>query len=525
MALARAGRHDPLRGLQAKLIAVVLALAVVVVLGRANPLTTDLGRDSGNSAYIASHILRGNTIYVTAWNQKPPGIYYIDAVGLWLGRGSRWGIWAAELVFLWGASLAGLAGLSRMFGIGPAVAASAVWLAGLSQALEGGNLTEEYSLLFSFISLWVFALALDGRRSAWTSAAVGAALGFSFLLRANNVGVPFTILLTWLLLAALEHRRREALRTVITSGLGFLLPVVATTLYFAHRGAVGPLLEGSLIFNASYASHPDFLGSFQSGVISIGFAAGVGLAGIALAVQTLREQWKTRAFDALTLWLCFDFILEVLLSGLSGRNYPHYFISWLPWIAVASALLTKRLLPQTAEVRGGRAAALLAFSGLAMVVASRTTLAEYARTFDAVRETRALLQRVDPAAQYVEDHTQQGETVLVWGGGAGINFLAHRDAPSAYFLYGVLGESTLEDRIAAQFMHDITSEPPVLILDMAGGQGYEPLPPLSVVNPLAWSAREQVYAPLLLQEFFEFVRTHYTLKTRVGTIPIYRLIP
>jgi hypothetical protein len=26
-----------------------------------------------------------------------------------------------------------------------------------------------------------------------------------------------------------------------------------------------------------------------------------------------------------------------------GRNYPHYFITWLPWVAVASALLVSRL--------------------------------------------------------------------------------------------------------------------------------------------------------------------------------------
>ena len=141
----------------------LLALAVLIVLGQANPLTTRLGRDSGMYAYVASHLERGNTPYVSAWEHKPPGIFFIDALGLAVAEGTRWGIWFVELVSLLIAAIVGYFGLRRFFGQGPALVASLVWLAGLSFVLEGGNFTEEFSLPLHFISLLLFGISLRRR--------------------------------------------------------------------------------------------------------------------------------------------------------------------------------------------------------------------------------------------------------------------------------------------------------------------------------------------------------------------------
>ena len=115
MADAR-GRGSHSGGLQHVLVVLLLALAVLIVLNQANPLTTRLGRDSGMYAYVASHLLRGNTPYVSAWEHKPPGIFVIDALGLALAGGTRWGIWSVEFVFLVAAAIAGFYALKRHFG-------------------------------------------------------------------------------------------------------------------------------------------------------------------------------------------------------------------------------------------------------------------------------------------------------------------------------------------------------------------------------------------------------------------------
>jgi hypothetical protein len=535
-------------GLQNLLIFVLLLLAALIVLGQANPFTTRLGRDSGMYAYIGSHVLHGDTPYVSAWDHKPPAIFFIDAVGLWFGGGTRWGLWAIELVFLLGATLAGFAALRRSFGFGPALLASIVWLSGLSLVLEGGNLTEEYALLFSFLSLWLFTLIWQRSDSVWLHAALGLVFGCDFLTRPNNAGVPAAIILAEVLLFFLKEpgsrvtpgegaategslhgasapspRRPRtpaaALRLLLATGIGFVLPLAAATLYFVSRNAFQDFLDAAFIYNLSYGGQPAPIESLLSGIRNLGFAAGIGLVGMWLAFDRLRLEFRERALDPLILWLCLDFVIEIVLSGLSGLNYPHYFISWLPWIAFACGLLFSRVAPgfvtwaQKYQVPVALAAIVI------LAAASLGTLGGYGQAFAQLIADRTKAQEFEQLPAYVNEHTKPGQTVLAWGGNAGINFLAGRGAPTAHFQYGILVPSPITDRISAQFYRDISSHPPAMILD----QSDQGLPPLPISDPVAWSAAHNLYAPPYLQQFFDFVHTNYTYKTSVTGVGIYDL--
>ena len=79
-----------------------LAIFVFLVVGRANPYTVLPTRDSGCYLYIGKLILRGELPYINAWDSKPPAIFYINALGLFIGKGTRWGVWLLEFLFLYG---------------------------------------------------------------------------------------------------------------------------------------------------------------------------------------------------------------------------------------------------------------------------------------------------------------------------------------------------------------------------------------------------------------------------------------
>jgi hypothetical protein len=293
------------------LVAFLLALAVLIVLNQANPLTTRLGRDSGMYAYVASHLLRGNTPYLSAWEHKPPGIFFIDAAGLALAGGTRWGIWLMEVVFLLAAALVSFYAMRRQFGTGPALAASLVWLAGLSLVLEGGNFTEEYSLLFSFAALALFGLLMERPASPGLHAAIGVTFGCSVLMRPNNAGVQASILLTEVLLAAIKQRPwKQTIAGLTAAGAGFLLPLLAAAAYFASRGAFGAFVEAGFIYNLSYGGHRDLPGAFVSGIRNLGFAAGLALAGTWVAAGRLAGQVSRRRLEPILLWLVIDFLIE-----------------------------------------------------------------------------------------------------------------------------------------------------------------------------------------------------------------------
>jgi hypothetical protein len=73
--------------------------------------------------------------------------------------------------------------------------------------------------------------------------------------------------------------------------------------------------------------------------------------------------------------------------------------------------------------------------------------------------------------------------------------------------------------LSREFYQDITSEPPELILD----QGGDFLPPLTTEKPGQWLASRGLYVTPYMQEFFDFVRAHYALRTSLAGVPIYVL--
>ena len=84
-------------------ILVLFSLASLVItwlLAKANPFFYLPNRDNGYYLYGGRFILNGGLLYKNLWEERPPAMYYLNALGIWIGRDSRWGVWLIELVFL-----------------------------------------------------------------------------------------------------------------------------------------------------------------------------------------------------------------------------------------------------------------------------------------------------------------------------------------------------------------------------------------------------------------------------------------
>ena len=504
------------------LVVIALVLAALVVLSQANPLTTELRRDSGIYAYVSSQLLHGRTPYIAAWESKPPGIFFIDALALWLGKGTRWGIWAVEVCSLLGAALTGLRLLSRKFGWGAALFSTLLWMCGMGLTLDGGNLTEEYSLLFAFVCLLIFGS--EGLGNLWGAFGFGLAFAAGFLIRPNNTGVQISIIATVLILGILTKQFWSAIKRLAVAGIGFVLPIAAVSIFFLSRNAFESFLEASLFYNLSYTgTHANFFSSLSSGAGYLGFTFGVALVGVIIALDTLRVQVGKQHISPIILWLCIDFLIEVALSGLSGRNYSHYFISWLPWMAVACAvLLSKVPMPYWKWVER-HMRAVTAGCIAVIVVAYFGVFREYVATFQYLGAGQRPVQYEAKLETFVSEHTEPNETVLAWGGQAGINYLSKRDAPTAYTFYPLFVPSSFTDRASQQFYEDLSQRPPALILDLSGADPSKGLVPLSVADPVKWSEERGLYAPPYLAQFVSFVQANYIAKDNINSVVIYRL--
>ncbi|MCD4672599.1 MAG: hypothetical protein K8R77_08045 [Anaerolineaceae bacterium] len=229
------------------LVLVGLTLSVVSPAVQMTP-----GRDSGIYLYTGWQMLEGKTLYSEVWDHKPPVIFFIEAVGLWLGGGSVWGVWVLQVAFVFAAFL-----LAAVLLLQFSAAVEAGWvIAGgiftLFYVLHGGNFTEEYALPFQIGALLMFFLAERKGYSFWRSFGIGLLLAMAFHLRQNLIGVGLVIGLV-IVLQAVFTRNIRGLLPLLPMAAGFGLVAGLWTACFAVQGTLAEYWGAAFAYNFYYS--------------------------------------------------------------------------------------------------------------------------------------------------------------------------------------------------------------------------------------------------------------------------------
>lgn len=504
------------------LLALLLALAVLGVLRQANPLFNFPSLDNGYYLYIGQQIVAGKTPYLDMWESKPPGIFYINALGLSLARGSRWGVWALEFLALFGAAVISFLALRKIYGFLPALLGTLTWLWGLSPVLQGGNLTEEYSLPFNFLAVLCFWFSLQQPAKRWPLFLIGLTFAASFAFRANNTGVQMALVVAWLISSFVQKEFRTLFHRLLWSGLGVLVGLGLVSLPFLLNGTLDDMLNAALFYNfAITKAAPDLLGTFRGGLLRIGIPAGFGLLGyLLLLLRSLEE----RRLEPWALFLLLLWPLEIALSSLSGRGYDHYLIPWMVTLGILTALLTDSLFPAWNRYAGERtlpAVAVLLFLGILL---SLNGLSEYGQTFQRLAFERQKGIEIDhPVAAYLRKHSQPQDTVLVWGARLAFNVLSRRESPSAYLFYPLLVDVPFSRRMADQFYADLTAKKPLLIVDTALiNQDLVPSLDPAIRRQQFQSGKLWPTLPENIHDVLAYIDQNYELTETIQNYPIYR---
>ncbi len=508
----------------------VLLLAVLYVLAQSNPLATLPGLDSGNYLYVARQLLNGKLLYVDVWNHKTFAGYYLNAFGLLLSNGNRWGIWMLEFLFVYGASLLAWRVASQTWGRAAGAVASFFWLAYLNLTLQNGNLTEEYALFFNFFAFWQFWRWQKQpvfRPAHWL--AFGALTGINFFIRPNNIGGSISVALAILVLSLLQRNPKQLWQIGLSSFAGFAAIAAAAFLFFAWQGTLQQMLDSSLLYNLYYTGeHFDSSVMFRNGWRIFGWGLLVPLFGYGW----LLWQALTRRANAFTVLGLIALPLEIWLSSLSGRGYTHYFMTWLPvffllasitWSVVALWALSPAAngLLHRAPVIVFAIAALFLNKG----VAERASL--YAMSFQRlVFDRGAGVQRVNPISEYLQHNTREDETVFVWGADAGINFLARRDAHTPFLRYPLMIDSPITGDMAGRFYQDLVTRPPAYIVDLYSSN-YDNILSLdpNIRDAQVASGKPFNGVPGNIQQVLQFIGDHYLPETTFGKVTVYRYQP
>lgn len=508
---------------------VFLFLLTALVLDLANPFFDKPARDGGFFLYAGQQIVDGKIPYQDFWDSKGPGIFYINALGLFLGGGSRWGVWLVEFVCLFGTLLLLYNTLSKRWGMGAALFGVTLAGLGLKTVLGYGNYTEEYALLFNAAGLALFLSMVDVERNYWKYIWVGAFFGLSFTFRANNIGGLFAVMGAILLYYGFKRHYAEVLRILLATLAGFALPLILWTLYFAVLGDAMEVIYASIIFNFSYSAAKerewlDLFGGF--GKYGMGWVGWFTLiAWLALGLRFLVSFMK-RNVTVFEVFLLLWFPVEVLLSNLSGRNFTHYYISWALAVAIYSAFLFSEfwLLAFKIPSLEGWSDGFGSVASLALIVmlfvVSPSTWGRYAETFSAGGG-----EYIDPVSAYIRDNTQPKDLVLTWYPEMGVNFMSGRTSPVKYLYYPLFLDGSLTKEIEDRYYDDLTKTPPQLILDCS--RSVDAIPSLDSTAREAQYAtpgvKRKMYIPLGMDEVFEFVEANYQLENTIDECIIFRL--
>ena len=476
-------------------VALLGAVSVAVLLPN-HPAGRDPAEDAGVFFYAAQRLLDGGAPYRDIWDHKPPGVYFVDAVGIALA--GRTGVWLTQLAFLVAAALLGYRALRREFGATAAFVGSLAWLAALPRLfLEYGqtSFVEFYALPLQFGALLLCTFPLARSRAL----GIGALGGAAMLLKPTLVGIVLAIGLVTLL-----RDRRGAVATLVLIALGGLVPLAIVAGWAAARGVLGDMVDQALVYNSAYAAFAPASERIDAVLSGLRLTLPSGLAVVSVGAWIYAVVTRRFAPTLLAVALV-AFPVELALSTW-GRGYHYYFIAWLPSMAILAAFAVtevQRVAPRRI------ASPALALGALAMCVFPALLVTRLALTTD---EGRAR-----SAGAYIAANTRPDDTVLIWGSHSEVLFLAGRRSPTRYvYQYAALAtRGYATPARVEEFLADLQRARPALILD-ASSESFV-TPPLDIAGLRAWVSPEAQYAPLPeLERVVAFIVANYE---RAGTEP------
>lgn len=495
-----------------------------------NPLFSYPGRDAGIFMYVGSLILKGKVPYLDVWENKGPLVFYINALGLSLGEGSRWGIWLMEFLFLCGAVWLCYSLIRSIMGGIPALIGVFVMVAAAGNVLQGGNYSEEYSVLFSCLALWAFFKGTNDPRSKLFDVLIGLSLGLNILLRPNNISMQVAVAGAFFLLTFFSREWKLLVRRAVLIVFGAAVVVVPVVLYFAVQGALQEMINVVLVFNFQYSSDTS-IGHIFQGILDAFKSIGVGYSVVALVGYFLslfvvvKGIYQKKEFPPFLVVLLLGLPIELLLSMLSGRNYLHYFIGWSTYLGVLGAFavfyLLGRFMPR--------------FEKHTTLLLLATILFTFIFKFEVWKGYGTALQNtgsgqveyVDPVAMYIRENTSEQDKVLVWGFRPVINFVSGRESPVSFLPYPLVHVDTpLTNAWAEQFHSQLVSDPPQLIVNYIEPTDRERIPDLDEdIRREQKIKRKSIVLASNLDETLLFIEENYIKIDTVDGAGIYQFRP
>lgn len=452
----------------------LLGFLVAVIAIQISPYFVPIpDRDSGVFLYIGSRILQGEVPYRDLWDHKAPFIYYVNAAGLWLAAGSRWGTWLLETLFILSSTVIGYLAFEKLFSKHTAFLASVLWIFSLPKVLGNGNFVQVYALFFQFASIYLWALNQQ-KPSRCKFFLLGICIGAILLIQPNLIPTTTVLLISLTAYKSIVDRSiLPALRFFGIGVLGLFLVLLFVMVYFFFHNALMDFFDAVFLYNSMYAQSGVLFDRYES--MSRGFSllneiGIISFLGWALGVSYVLTH-KTQRFQTIVLITVWP--LDLVTSSVSPKSLAHYYISWLPVMALMSAFFLEKvefLFSETSKsIQDVKKLWKYILVTPFVFVLGATNLAAFSEFVSSATARNLIVDiSLSPKQSYVVyllENTKKTDYVYFWGNEPGLNFIAMRQSPSKYiYTYPLfIPEGYPSQSPSTRFMQDIVAKKPIII--------------------------------------------------------------
>lgn len=489
------------------LVLLGLALVNFTVQISADPDYRTMTTDSGTFAYCGRVILDGGLLYRDCWDNKPPGVYYLNALAIRLVGASPgtspFSVWLFQAVWLTLAIWAYFLILHRVWEHAVLAALGSLVFLLLflyPDIFQGGNYTETYAVLPAILALGAFwAYRRSGQRR-WL-AALGLLFTAGFLLKPTYIAA---VLASGSVIAYLDVRRRDY-KTLVANlaviAVAAAVPIFLVALVWVVQGSFYELWFAVFLHNFGYVRDGFTLrslyGSARLFLINQPMAALTTLTGMAYGLFLYQHARSLFGFsrppdgdasrftpgrmdpEQSRLWwqagLGLALLVDVIFAVAPGKFFGHYLQMLLPgmvasllflWVAMRRAVRQARLHaahPPSTQAAALAAVLIVSLSGGLEIAAKEMPNPAKLRAFCLV--SGAPCYTPNELEQYILDNSQPDESVLVWAGHPALNFVTQRRSPTRYIFLKHLFTPTPNDQNGwSEFLAELKADPPALIV-------------------------------------------------------------
>lgn len=428
------------------LIAAVLVIGFLTV-GTWSSYWAEQRNDQYQLITLGQCVYHGGQLYVDCWENKPPGIAWINALGLVLSLGGQLGVWVLPaatallcIIPLWYA-------LGRL--LSPTAARRTAVLAAVLATLrlyDAPSINPDfYSAMFELAAcaLWLSAVyaSFAGRRFVFGLLAGLFWSAATCVKQTGGTGLVAVTLVTLVLLIVKNVYGRRWLVTVLYAGLGFAFGLAVVIVLLTRQGTDRAAWDAIFTFNRGFVTWGAWVSSLQSwlrlhaGLEPLQLPLWLALVGIVVTLSTVRANRVAQAsLAALVLWWIVAADLALMGPSLSMR----YWQATFPPMVLLAAMGLYHLEETFRRLDKGYRAALVLVSLTAVLLLALPLLEHYrlglASSRVAYDQEPTQRQRLADIGSQIQALVSKDERIFVLAYDAGVYVHADR-RPASRFTY------------------------------------------------------------------------------------------